>query len=213
MVVALFRDWKFIVSTEAASVGNSLPVSGWERVAMAIEKVRARLLKITSVLNAAGVPYAIIGGNAVAEWVGRVDEGAVRFTKDVDILLRRVDMPQAIQAAQQAGFHYVETFGVPMFLDSPDALPSSAVHVIYAEERVRADDLAAAPHVSETDQAECFRVLSLEKLVQMKLTSYRDKDKTHLRDMLGVGLIDASWPQRLPAELAARLQALLDNPE
>lgn len=180
---------------------------------MAIEKVRARLLKITSVLNSAGVSYAIIGGNAVAEWVGRVDEGAVRFTKDVDVLLRRVDMPQAIQAAQQAGFHYVEIFGVPMFLDSPEALPSSAVHIIYAEERVRVDDLAAAPQVSDAEQAECFSVLSLEKLVQMKLTSYRRKDQVHLLDMLGVGLIDASWPPRFPAELAARLQTLIDNPE
>jgi len=35
-----------------------------------------------------------------------------------------------------------------------------------------------------------FRVLSLEALVRMKLTSYRDKDRMHLRDMLDVGLID-----------------------
>ncbi len=92
---------------------------------MAIEKIWARLLKITSVLNEAGIPYAVIGGNAVAEWVGRVDEGAVRFTKGVDILLRRDDMQRVINVAQQAGFYYAETFGVPMFLDGPDALPSS----------------------------------------------------------------------------------------
>ena len=201
------------MSTDPSSIGGGLPVSGWERVATAIEKVRARLLKITAVLSAAEVPYAIIGGHAVAEWVGRVDEGAVRFTKDVDILLRRSDMPRAIEAAERAGFHYVETLGVPMFLDSPAALPSSAVHVIYAEERVREGDLVAAPGVGDADEAESFRVVSLEKLVQMKLTSYRDKDKTHLRDMLGVGLIDATWPARFPAALAALLQALLDNPE
>ncbi len=47
----------------------------------------------------------------------------------------------------------------------------------------------------------------------MKLVAYRDKDRTHLRDMLDVGLIDASWRDRLPPELAARLQALIDNPE
>jgi hypothetical protein len=180
---------------------------------MAIEKIWARLLKITSVLNEAGIPYAVIGGNAVAEWVGRVDEGAVRFTKDVDILLRRDDMQRVIDVAQRAGFYYAETLGVPMFMDGPDALPSSAVHVIFAEERVRGDDLAAAPSVDDVDQGEKFRVLSLERLVQMKLTSYRVKDKTHLRDMLGVGLIDASWPGRFPEALAARLQYLIDNPE
>lgn len=47
----------------------------------------------------------------------------------------------------------------------------------------------------------------------MKLTSFRDKDRTHLRDLLDVGLIDASWCQRLVPELAARLKSLVDTPD
>jgi len=47
----------------------------------------------------------------------------------------------------------------------------------------------------------------------MKLTSFRDKDRTHLRDMLEVGLIDAGWKNRFDGELAARLQHLLDTPD
>jgi hypothetical protein len=43
--------------------------------------------------------------------------------------------------------------------------------------------------------------------------SFRDKDKTHLRDMLEVGLIDAIWIPRLPGELGTRLQQLIDTPE
>jgi hypothetical protein len=39
-------------------------------------------------------------------------------------------------------------------------------------------------------------VLSLEALVRMKLTSFRDKDRTHLRDMLEVELIDETWTKR-----------------
>jgi hypothetical protein len=58
-----------------------------------------------------------------------------------------------------------------------------------------------------------FRVLSLEALVRMKLTSYRDKDRMHLRDMLDVGLIDHTWPARYPHELAERLQHLIDTPD
>jgi hypothetical protein len=46
----------------------------------------------------------------------------------------------------------------------------------------------------------------------MKLTSWRLKDRVHLIDMIQVGLLDASWPARLPPPLAARLQELLDNP-
>jgi hypothetical protein len=47
----------------------------------------------------------------------------------------------------------------------------------------------------------------------MKPTSFRDKDRTHLRDLISVGLIDESWLIKLPDELAARLQSLLDTPD
>jgi len=58
-----------------------------------------------------------------------------------------------------------------------------------------------------------FRLLALEALVRMKLTSFRDKDRMHLRDLIEVGLVDATWCARLPAELASRLDHLLENPE
>jgi hypothetical protein len=48
-------------------------------------------------------------------------------------------------------------------------------------------------------------------LVRMKLTSFRDKDRMHLRDLLEVGL-KGSFSARLPAPLAARLRELLDTP-
>ena len=44
-------------------------------------------------------------------------------------------------------------------------------------------------------------------------TSFRDKDRTHLRDLLDVGLIDETWCSNLPEELAVRLQELIDTPE
>ena len=188
-------------------------VSGWDRVAMAIEEIRARLLRVTSVLNAAQVPYAVIGGHAVAEWVGRVDKEAVRFTKDVDILLRRHDMPWVIEILEKEGFVFGETLGVPFFLDHPSASPKSAVHVIYSNEKVKPADLVPAPDVEDYVDSDLFRILSLKKLVQMKLTSYRDKDRVHLRDMLDVGLLDETWPSRFTPDLTARLQDLLDHPE
>jgi hypothetical protein len=39
------------------------------------------------------------------------------------------------------------------------------------------------------------------------------KDRVHLLDLLEVGLIDASWAGRLPPELSARLQEVIDNPD
>src|ERR1700677_4333443 len=79
---------------------------GWELAITAAERAKERLRRATRALDAAGVPYAVAGGNAVAEWVARVDEGAVRNTRDVDLLVRRIDLPAARAALEAAGFVY-----------------------------------------------------------------------------------------------------------
>src|SRR5438477_5192755 len=75
-----------------------------DRMERAVAKVRERLLRATRALNDAGVPYAVAGGNAVASWVATVDEGAVRNTRDVDLLVRRDDLPAITAVLQHAGF-------------------------------------------------------------------------------------------------------------
>jgi hypothetical protein len=186
----------------------------WERMSNAVEKVRQRLLRAARALEQAKVPYAVAGGNAVAAWVSRVDEAAVRNTQDVDIILRRADLPAARTALEQAGFVYRHVANMDMFLDGPDAKARDAVHVVFAAEKVRAEYAAPVPDVSESEETETFRLLSLAALVQMKLTSFRDKDRVHLRDLMDVGLVDATWlEQPMPVALLSRLQELLDNPE
>ena len=185
----------------------------WERMNNAVEKVRQRLLRAAAALAQAKVPYAVAGGNAVAAWVSRVDEAAVRNTQDVDIVLRRADLPAARQDLELAGFVYRHVAGIDMFLDGPEAKARDAVHVVFAAEKVRPDYASAAPDVTESEATESFRLLSLEALVRMKLTSFRDKDRVHLRDLLDVGLVDEGWRERLPAVLGGRLQELLANPE
>ncbi len=186
---------------------------GWERTALAVEKVKDRLRRATKALGQAGVSYAVVGGNAVAEWVGRVDEAAARNTRDVDILIRREDLDATRTAMAAAGFVHAQVLDIDMFLDGPDGRPQDAVHVVFAGEKVRPDYLAPAPDIAESEPAAQFQVVSLAALVRMKLTSNRDKDRTHLRDMISVGLVDATWPARLPVELAARLQQILDTPD
>lgn len=184
-----------------------------DRMVRAVEKVRDRLLRATAALESAAVPYAVIGGNAVAAWVARVDEAAVRNTQDVDILLRRADLPLARTALEKAGFIYRHAAGIDMFLDGPTAKARDAVHVLYANEKVRPAYFLPAPDVAEVERGPAYQMLPLDALVRMKLMSFRDKDRMHLRDMLEVGLIDAAWLPRLPGELSARLQELIDTPE
>jgi hypothetical protein len=185
----------------------------WERMEQAVQKVRNRLLRAASALETAGIPYAVVGGNAVAAWVSRVDEAAVRNTQDVDILIRRNNLSSAIEAMSKAGFVYRHSAGIDMLLDGPDAKARDAVHLVFAGEKVRPEYLLATPDVSESEDAESFRLLSLESLVRMKLTSFRRKDQMHLLDLLEIGLIDADWLPRFLPELASRLQELIEHPE
>ena len=182
-----------------------------ERMVLAVEKVRERLRRATSALEAAGIPYAVIGGNAVAAWVSKVDPGAARNTVHVDIMVNRADLEVVKTAMANAGFVYRQVFGVNVFLDGPDGRPRDAVHVKFAGEKVRQQYTAAAPGLSATEVHESYRLLDLVPLVLTKLTSFRDKDRTHLRDLIEVGLVDPTWPGRFPPDLAIRLQELLDN--
>lgn len=184
-----------------------------DRMERAVAKVRERLLRATAALNQAGVPYAVVGGHAVASWVATIDEGAVRNTRDVDLLVHRSDLPAITAALEQAGFVHDELLDVVMFRDGAQGKPSEAVHLLFAGEKTRPDHALAAPEIQTAQDPANFRVITLESLVVMKLMSNRRKDQVHLLDMIGVGLIDASWLTKVPAELADRLRHILDTPD
>lgn len=173
---------------------------------MAVDRVEKRLRKVAAALDAAGVAYAVIGGNAVASWVGRVDPAATRATKDVDVLVRRADLDRVSRALTGLGFLRQDLRDLTLFIDPEEPSKRSGVHLVWAGERVRPSYPAAAPDVNEgVRDPEGFLVLDLPALVRMKLTSFRDIDRVHIADLLEVGLIDARVRASLPPELSARL--------
>lgn len=211
-----FPAYQYVMQTAGTVID---PVS-WERMSEGIEKVKDRLRRAAGALDAAGIEYAVIGGNAVAAWVSRVDDSVVRNTRDVDILVRRDDMPRIVPVMERAGFIHrtLSILGgkghIDMFLDGPGAKAREGVHLIFADEKVNEEALEASPSVSEVDPTHPdFRLIDLLALVTMKLTSYRDKDRVHLRDMMEIGQVDASWLPRVPPNLRQRLQDLLDDPD
>lgn len=193
--------------------GTTVPIPGlWERYLMAMDRVTDQLNRITDALAKLGVPYALVGGQAVILWVSTKDPAAVRTTKDVDILIDRRDLPKAKSAALAAGLEYVEVIDVGMFLEPADPNPRHGVHLVWAGEKIKVDDPLPTPSIDERQELEPGKsVVTLPALVRMKLTANRDRDRVHLSDMIDVGLIDRSMLQGLPPALAERLNVLLTD--
>ena len=147
----------------------------WRRMERAVETIQERLEMTARTIEQAGIPYAIIGESAVRAWVAQADEAAVRTTRDVDILLRRSEWSAAKTAMEAAGFVHRHSSGIEMFLASPEAKARDAVHVLFAGKKVFPDRLLPAPDVSESENIQAHRMLTLEALVRMTLNSYQEK--------------------------------------
>src|SRR5271156_4618318 len=103
------------------TVGMSVEIL--DRMERAGAKVRERGLRAAAALTQSGIPYAVVGGNAVASWVATIDEGAVRNTRDVDLLVRRCDLPKIRAAFEYVGFECSEILGATAFYDVTNGTP------------------------------------------------------------------------------------------
>jgi hypothetical protein len=202
-----------LVRERGASMAVKLRDFSWQRMIEAVQAVRERALRATAALERAGIPYAVAGGNAVAAWVSRVDRAAVRNTQDVDVLVRRSDFEAVKTALESVGFVYAQVMDVTCFIDGAGGNPRDAVHLLFAGEKVRESYPLPTADVNERERADDYQVVALDALVRMKLNSFRDKDRMHLRDLIDLGLVDASWLPKCIPEHAARLQELLDDPD
>ena len=174
---------------------------------MAMWRVEELLRKTTEALNASAVPYAVVGGNAVAAWVTTVDPDAVRATKGVDILARRDDLAQIADVLLQVGFVRDDVLGVTVFINKEDPSPKRGLHVVIANERIRAHYAHPAPNISDINKdIAAYPVVDLHALVAMKLQSFRPIDQAHIVDLKGVGLITPTLIAKLPADLQERLK-------
>jgi hypothetical protein len=173
---------------------------------MAMERVEQRLRRVTRALDDAGIPYAVVGGHAVAAWVARVDPASTRTTQDVDLLVRREDLDRISVAISALGYRRDDLRRLVLFVDPAEPSRRAGVHLVWAGEKVRPSYAYATPDVTEAvREPGAFAVLDLPALVRMKLTSLRDIDRVHIADLLAVGLIDDRVRASLPADLLARL--------
>ena len=97
-----------------------------------------------------------------------------------------------------------------MFFETDAVRHTTGQHLLFAGEKTRSDHLLPAPEIQTVDDPEGFRVIELNPLVTMMLSRNRNEDGMYLRDLIAVGLLDASWLPNLPPMLAERLQHILN---
>src|SRR5258706_14387757 len=106
----------------------------FQEYVMAVDRVEKRLRRVTAALDKAGIRYAVIGGNAVAAWVGRKNKSATRATKDVDLLVRRTDIDRISEVMQSIGFDRLDLRRLILFIDPEEPDKRAGVHLAWAGE-------------------------------------------------------------------------------
>jgi hypothetical protein len=171
-----------------------------------VEKLFDRLARFTAALSGAGIEYRIIGGMAVLLHVNERDSMAARLTNDIDVAVNRRDVDAIARATEPFGFTYRHAAGLDMLVDTADPKARNAVYLIFVREKVRPEYLEPVPDFSPVAPAEDgMLVAPVADLLKMKLTSFLEKDRVHVRDMDGVGLITAEIAAGLPELLRERL--------
>jgi hypothetical protein len=165
--------------------------------------------RLAQALSQAGIEYRVVGGFAAYMHVNAVDPIAARLTRDIDVAVDRADLDRIIEAVRPSGFRYRHVAGVDMLVDAEAPKAHSAVHLLFVREKVRKDYAEAVPDFSPAVRYENrISVVSVADLVKMKLTSFRDKDRVHVRDLDGVGLITPEVEAVLSATLKSRLDEI-----
>jgi len=153
------------------------------------------LQNLTERLDQAGIPYALIGGMALAQ------HGFVRMTEDIDILLRPEDLERF--KAQLLGRGYVLAFsganktlrdtetGVRIKVITGDEYPGDGL-----PKPVAFPDPATAAAMGD------FQVISLEKLIELKLASgmtaaHRRRDLADVQDLIRTLQLDRAFAEKL----------------
>ena len=173
---------------------------------MKVDRIRDLAQRLHVALDAAGVPYRVVGGYATFVHVDKIDPIAARLTRDLDVAISRNDLERIIDAVTPHGFRYRHAAGVDMLVDSELLGAKNAVHLVFMNEKVRPEYLEPVPGFSDpVVTAEGVLLAPVADLVRMKLTSFRLKDRVHVQDLDAVGLITPEIEASLSDALSTRL--------
>jgi hypothetical protein len=161
-------------------------------------QLHGTLRRLTQRLNAEGIPYALLGGLALAE------HGYPRLTEDIDLLLTPSGLERFRQQLVGRGYRPAFSGAEKTFRDTETGV---RIEIVTAGE-YPGDGLpkpVAFPDPTApgmTVETEGIRVVTLEKLIELKLASGMSAPH-RLRDLADVQDLIARL--RLPLTLADRL--------
>ena len=181
-----------------------LTITAYDRHVQQLFDVISRLARAFA---QAGIEYRLVGGVAVFLHVHERDPLAARLTRDVDIAVERRDLDAIVEAVRPLGFQYRHAAGVDMLIDTREPRARSAVHLLFVREKVRPEYLEPVPDFSPPVRTiEGVLLAPVADLVRMKLTSFRLRDRVHLKDMDAMGFITPQIEAALPQALRERLR-------
>jgi len=169
----------------------------FESVDFAFAQMVESARRATSELSGAGIPHRVVGGVAVFLHVDQVEPIAARLTPDVDLAVQADNVAAASRVLESLG--YVNDGS--LFRDLFNPRIWHAVHLI----------CESVPTSEPVRTKEGIIIAPVADLVRMKLTSFRLKDKVHIQDLDGVGLITPKIEQSLSEPLRERLAEVRAN--
>jgi hypothetical protein len=167
------------------------------------------LHRITGALSAAQIPHELIGELAVLIHVEEANPEHATLTRDVDLMVRRADLDRIKDAAANSGFRFRHAAGVDMLIHGGAESTKNAVHLIFCDEKVRPEYSLPAPSIAPEKKhihGDEVLVIPVAELVVMKLTSFHDKDRVHVRSLDACNLITPEVEAKLTPELRQRLR-------
>ncbi len=123
----------------------------------------------------------------------------------MDIAVRRDDLEKIAKAVQPFGLEWRHAAGEDMLVQSGEPSAPRAVHLVFAGEKVRQDYAEPVPEIGPARRLRGISLIPLADLVRMKLTSFRTRDETHLKDLDEAGLITPEIEGTLSGVLRERL--------
>lgn len=172
-------------------------------------RVYRTLLDLARRLDEEGIPYAVIGGMAL----GR--HGIARMTEDVDVLMTAEGL--AAFQARCVGRGYVPAFAGARKtfrdIDTQVHIEIVTTGEYPGDGTLRAKSVAFPDPADASVEVEGIRVITLQKLVELKLASgmsapHRLRDLADVQDLIGVLSLPAEFAEKLDESVRGEYRRL-----